>query len=244
MPGGDRSLARRAILGGGAAALAVGALPFPAGAASPSDKPSAVKGTAFAIDIRLPGLLHAVVARPPLPGWRLVGVDDAEARRMDRVVGVIRLEPAFAGGIVRLGGVAVVARDTWAALRARDALRPVWEETAEIGGELAQPFFVPETAEPLMEPPSATVRVGRDRCAVWARTRDPRRLRQELSALLGLAPDAVTLHPTASACGQDVSNPAYAVEAALLSRAMGGAPVSLVWTAADDLPFRHRAAWA
>ncbi|TXN22709.1 hypothetical protein [Methylobacterium sp. WL9] len=237
-------MARRTVLGGGAAALAMGAFPFPAGAASPSDGLPASKEATFATDIRLPGLLQAVVARPPLPGWRLAGFDDAATRRMDRVVGLIRLEPTFAGGIVRLGGVAVLARDTWAALRARDALRPVWEETAEIGGEPAQSFFVPETAEPLMEPPSATVRAGRDRCAVWTRTRDPRRLRQELSALLGLAPDAVALHPTPSACGQDVSNPAYAVEAALLSRAMGGAPVSLAWTAADDLPFRHRAAWA
>ncbi|GEP00687.1 hypothetical protein [Methylobacterium haplocladii] len=224
--------------------LVSGALPLGAGMGAVKSTLPTSRTAAFVTDIRLPDLLHAVIARPPLPGWRLTGLDDAAALRMGRVAGVIRLEPANAAGIARLGGVAVLARDTWTALRGRDALRPIWKETVEIGDEPARSFFIPETAEPLMEPPSATVQAGAGRCAAWTHTHEPEALRKALAACLDLAPDAVTLHPPPSVCGQGASNPAYAVEAALLSRAMAGAPVSLTWTVADDLPFRRGSPWA
>ncbi len=84
-------------------------------------------GGTFGADVRLPGMLYAVIARPPRLYAPLRGVDDAAAKAVPGVVRTVRLPtleapPRFAA----LGGVAVVARDTWAALRGRDALRLDW----------------------------------------------------------------------------------------------------------------------
>lgn len=242
---------RRSLLVSGTVAASVTlALPFrrpSAASARTNDAPPASQAV-FATDIRLPGLLHTVVARPPLPGWRLAGLDPSRALRVNGVVGLIRLAPWGGKDFTCLGGVAVLACDTWSALRGRDALVPTWEECvdAPLGStdDRTSGCFVPVTAEPLMEPPSATARAEQDRCTVWTSLCRPEPIRRTLAALLGLTPDTVTLHTTASAVAADrVSNPAYAIDAARLSRAMGGAPVSLTWTREDDIPFRDRPVW-
>jgi CO/xanthine dehydrogenase Mo-binding subunit len=72
----------------------------------------------YGIDVRVDGMRFAAIARCPVIGGRPQTVDDADARKLPGVVDVIRLDH----------GVAVVASDTWAALRARDALRVTWDE--------------------------------------------------------------------------------------------------------------------
>ena len=79
----------------------------------------------FGIDIRLPGQLTAVVARPPVFGARLASVDDGAARAVKGVKAVLRV-PLDRGA----EGVAVVADGYWQATQGRDALKLQWDTSA------------------------------------------------------------------------------------------------------------------
>jgi isoquinoline 1-oxidoreductase beta subunit len=82
------------------------------------DAPAKVDGSAkFGLDMRLPGMLFAVVARPPILGARLVHLDDTAARAVAGVVDV-KTVPS---------GVAVYGTNTWAARKGRDALALEWD---------------------------------------------------------------------------------------------------------------------
>jgi isoquinoline 1-oxidoreductase beta subunit len=83
---------------------------------------------AFGIDTVVPGMLYASIERCPVFGGTLVSVDDAAAREVAGVVAVIQLgnatsPPAFNP----LGGVAVLATNTWSAQKGREALKIVWD---------------------------------------------------------------------------------------------------------------------
>lgn len=73
----------------------------------------------FSLDIRRPGQLTAMVAHPPRFGARLAGFDDTAARAVAGVVDVVAIPT----------GVAVVARDTWSAMKGREALQVRWDES-------------------------------------------------------------------------------------------------------------------
>lgn len=82
----------------------------------------------FAADVRLDGMLVAVVARPPVVGGKAKKIDSAAALAVAGVKKVIELpapKPPFA--FQSLGGVAVIADTTWAAMRGRAALKIEWE---------------------------------------------------------------------------------------------------------------------
>jgi isoquinoline 1-oxidoreductase subunit beta len=93
------------------------------------DTPGVTRGAIpFGIDVRVPGMLRAVIARPPALGATVRAVDDADARQSPGVRHVLRVAavgPAERPGVSE--GVAVVAADTWSALQGRDALRIEWE---------------------------------------------------------------------------------------------------------------------
>jgi isoquinoline 1-oxidoreductase beta subunit len=81
----------------------------------------------YGIDVRLPGMLTAVIARPPVFGGKVASVDDAAARAIAGVKAVLRV-PLDRGG----EGVAVVADGYWAAKQGRDALKLTWN-TEKVG---------------------------------------------------------------------------------------------------------------
>ena len=84
------------------------------------DSPSKCDGTAiFTIDVKLPGLLAAVIAWPPSFGAKLVSFDGADAKNVKGVTDVVEVPE----------GVAVVATGTWAALQGRRALKVQWDES-------------------------------------------------------------------------------------------------------------------
>lgn len=88
------------------------------------DSPAKINGTAlFGIDVHEPGMLTAVIARPPVFGGKVKSFDGAKARALPGVREVVAI-PA---------GVAVVADDFWQALKGREALEVAWDE-----GEWAQ----------------------------------------------------------------------------------------------------------
>ena len=93
------------------------------------DGPGIVKGTAiFGADVRLPGMLVAVVARPPVVGAKLARYDAKRALAIPGVKKVVELAaPSAPYAFKPLGGIAVVATDTWSAMRGRAALELVWD---------------------------------------------------------------------------------------------------------------------
>lgn len=77
----------------------------------------------FGQDVRREGMVYAVAARPPVVGGRLDGYDRAAAMAVPGVLDVVEL-PVFEFPMryQPLGGVAVVATNTWAAIQGREAL--------------------------------------------------------------------------------------------------------------------------
>ena len=94
------------------------------------DSEAIARGQAqYGMDMRLPGMVYAVVARPPVLGGKLRSVDNSEALKVPGVLRVVEL-PGFTGAPMfkPLGGVAVVATNTWAAMQGRKALKITWDD--------------------------------------------------------------------------------------------------------------------
>lgn len=88
------------------------------------DSQAKCTGTAlYTIDVKLPGLLTAVIARPPAFGAKLVSFDPASAKAIKGVTDVVEVPE----------GVAVVATGMWPALQGRRALKIQWDSS---GGKL------------------------------------------------------------------------------------------------------------
>ena len=85
------------------------------------------KGT-FGIDARMQGMVYASIERSPVIGGKLKSVDDKEARKVPGVEQVVEIPAATPPyGFKALGGVAVIANNTWAAMKGREALKVEWE---------------------------------------------------------------------------------------------------------------------
>ncbi len=94
------------------------------------DGPDIVTGKAqYGIDTRLDGMLYAVVARSPVLGGKVLRYDASEALKMPGVVKVVEIQVMVPSAKFHpLNGVAVVAVDTWTAIKARNALQIQWED--------------------------------------------------------------------------------------------------------------------
>jgi isoquinoline 1-oxidoreductase beta subunit len=97
--------------------------------------PRIVKGdSTYGIDVKRPGMVYAVVARPPQLFGKIGSVDDAKALAVPGVLKTVRLpDPTPPALFQPLGGVAVVARDTWAAIEGRRALEITWRDGPNAG---------------------------------------------------------------------------------------------------------------
>jgi isoquinoline 1-oxidoreductase beta subunit len=82
----------------------------------------------FGMDARMPGMVYASIERPPVFGGKLKTYDDAEARKVRGVSKTLTIPPFKAPyGFQALGGVAVIADNTWAAMQGRKKLKVDWE---------------------------------------------------------------------------------------------------------------------
>jgi len=98
-----------------------------------TDTPGKVDGSAvFGLDVRVPGMLYAVVARCPTFGGKPAKYNAAKAMGVSGVRHVVEI-PAGGPGVFSAGGVAVVAENTWAAIQGRDALEIQWERGLHAG---------------------------------------------------------------------------------------------------------------
>ena len=85
----------------------------------------------YGIDTRLPGMKYAVIARPPVTGGKLVSFDSTDAMKVSGVEKVMEVQGwPWPSKFQPLGGVAVIARNTGAAIKGRDALKIVWDDGA------------------------------------------------------------------------------------------------------------------
>jgi isoquinoline 1-oxidoreductase beta subunit len=237
------------------------------------DGPDIVAGRGmYGIDTRLDGMLYAVVARPAVYGGKVVSYDAGDAMKVPGVVRVVEIPGTPPPSEFQpLGGVAVIATNTWAAIQGRGVLKIQWDdgpngsydstvykaalETAarapgkvvrNDGGVAAAmttaarrvqaEYYIPHMTQAPMEPPAATARIVDGRCEVWACVQAPQATRDRVSNRLGLSLDRVTVNVTLLGGGFGrKSKPDYAVEAALLSKAVDGKPVKVTWTREDDI---------
>ena len=177
---------------------------------------------AFGIDVRLPGMLTAVVARPPVFGAKLKAVDDQAAKAIAGVKAVLRV-PTDRGG----EGVAVIATGYWPAKQGRDALKLEWDTqgldkpdttrllaqyralAAQTGAiamqadmaplaqapqKISAEFTFPYLAHAPMEPLNCTVKVDGDRAELWMGTQMPGMDALAAARVLGIAPQNVKVH--------------------------------------------------
>jgi len=82
----------------------------------------------YGADVEFEDTLYAVIARPPVYGAKVKSIDDSAALKVTGVQKVMRIDGAGQpAGFSPLGGVAVVASNTWAAMEGRKALKIEWD---------------------------------------------------------------------------------------------------------------------
>jgi len=218
----------------------------------------------FGLDVRVPGMLRAVIARPPALGSTPKSIDDAAARDVRGVITVVAIG----------AGVAVVARNTYAARKGRDALLIEWQaapgaplDTERLrtdyqklssthapfvarndgdvgpllsGGahqHLEALYEVPFLSHAPMEPLNCAAHWRADRCDVWTGTQMQSPDRAAAAEVAGLPPEKVFIHTLLLGGGFGRrANPAsdFVREAVELSKRLAK-PVQVVWTREDDM---------
>jgi isoquinoline 1-oxidoreductase beta subunit len=102
-------------------------------------------------DVRLPGMKYAVIARPPVTGGKLVSFDASDAMKVSGVEKVMEVQGwPWPSKFQPLGGVAVIARNTGAAIKGRDALKIVWDDGAN--GKYSSAAYRTELEEAARKP--------------------------------------------------------------------------------------------
>ena len=85
----------------------------------------------YGADVRLLDMKYAVLVRPPVVGGKLVSFDAKDALAVPGVEQVIEAQGwPWPSKFQPLGGLAVIARNTGAAIKGRDALKVVWDDGA------------------------------------------------------------------------------------------------------------------
>src|SRR5215467_2359545 len=225
------------------------------------DIPEKVNGSAtFGMDVKLPGLLTARIARSAVFGGKVKSVNDAKAKAVPGVKHVVQIS----------NGVAVVGDNYWSATKGLQALEIVWDEgpmaTLTSDGilkkyaELAQKpgkearkqgnadatyasapkkfervFEAPFLAHATMEPMNATADWKPTSCDVYVPTQGQTACHMAAITASGLSMDKVKIHTTYLGGGFGRRGEAdYVTEAVEISKAVK-APVKVVWSREDDM---------
>jgi isoquinoline 1-oxidoreductase beta subunit len=219
----------------------------------------------YAIDVMLPGMMTAVVARPPRFGGKARSFDATKAKAVVGVVDVVEIPR----------GIAVLARDTWSARKGREALSIEWDESAaekRVTAQLLQEyhelargkeaviaahtgdadaalgravkrvtgeFEFPYLAHAPMEPLTAVCSLSPDKCEIWAGCQFQTLDQGAAAKITGLKPEQVVIH-TLAAGGtfgrRATPDSDYISEVTSIAKAVGGKyPVRLIWTREDDI---------
>lgn len=83
----------------------------------------------YGIDAKVEGMVFAVVARPPVYGGKVKTFDAAETLKVQGVLKVVQIDvPTFPSAFQPLGGIAVIAENTFAAIKGRSLLKIEWDD--------------------------------------------------------------------------------------------------------------------
>ena len=230
------------------------------------DVPPKTNGTAqFTLDVTFPGMLVALLQRPPLFGATVKSFDASAAKAVPGVVSVVQVP----------GGVAVVAKGFWAAKQGRDALKVDWDDskaekrssdaimaeyrqlaeqpgmsarkdgdaTKALAGavkKISASYAFPYLAHAPMEPLDAVVKLTADSCEIWAGDQFQTVDQANAAHTAGLDPQQVKIHTlyAGGSFGRRANTQSdYIVEAVSIAKALGanGTPVKLQWTREDDI---------
>ena len=214
----------------------------------------------FGIDVKVPGMLYASLARCPVFGGNVASFDATKAKAVPGVRQVVQID----------NGVAVLADSTWAAMQGRQALDIKWNEgpaasltseaiwkmfeeysardgvVGEQEGDVDRVFAngyktidavydLPYVSHSPMEPMNCLADVRSDRCEIWVPSQTPQSVQNTAAEITGLPKDKVVVHVTllGGGFGRRLDND-YAEEAVKISKA-AGVPVQLLWTREDDM---------
>ena len=220
-----------------------------------------VNGTAqFGIDVRVPGMLTAVVARSPVFGGKVRSFDGTAAKAIPGVRHVVQIS----------SGVAVVGDGYWPAKQGRDALKVSWDEgpvaqvsSASISSLFAQRatqdgavarhdgdavaalagaaqrveavYEMPFLAHATMEPMNCTAHVRADGVDIWAPTQFQTGVQMIGGQIGGIAPEKVAVHTTYLGGGFGRRFELDFIMEALETSKAAGAPVKVIWSREDDI---------
>src|SRR5688500_1764805 len=219
----------------------------------------------YTIDLKLPGMLTAMVAHPPLFGATVKSFDPAPAKAVKGVVDVVQISR----------GVAVVAENTWAAMKGREALTVEWDDSAaekrgsaelfaeyltladqpgevvaatrgDVDGAMAKAtktieatYQFPYLAHAALEPMDAVAHKTGDVLEIWGGHQMPDLYQAVASQIAGVKPENVTLHVMKTGGGfgrRAVTDADIIVEAVETAKVIGWkAPVKVLWTREDDM---------
>jgi nicotinate dehydrogenase subunit B len=214
-------------------------------------------GIAYVQDIRLPGMVHGRIVRPPRPGSKLDSVDIAAVQAMPGVVAVVR-DGSFLGVVAEREEQAIKARqaliesakwtlgpelpdpakiyDVLLALPAEDTVisnkqAPVPEGATVIEATYRKPYM----AHASIGPSCAVAEFKNSEMTVWTHSQGIFPLRNHLSLGLRLPiADIRCIHAEGSGCyGQNGADD-VGLDAALLARAVAPRPVRLQWMRDDE----------
>jgi len=227
------------------------------------DTPGKVDGSGiFAMDVKIPGLLTAVIARPPVFGGKVKSFNADKAKAIPGVKDVIQIDR----------GVAVIANGFWPAKLGRDVLEVVWDDgplstldsktqtqqyadlakqtgaVAKKEGDVAAAkskavknfdvvYDMPYLAHAPMEPLNCVADVKADSCEIWVGTQFQTVDAMTAAGITGLKPNQIKLHTTLLGGGfgrRAVLDAHFVSEAVQVSKAIK-APVKVVWTREDDI---------
>ena len=223
------------------------------------DTPPKVDGSAlFGIDVKVPGLLVAVVARPPVFGGKVVSFDATKARAVPGVRDVVQIS----------SGVAVVADGYWPAHQGRAALEVKFDDgpNANVSSESIRKLLVdaaarggvtalkkgdvpPATMGPIveaeyelpflahatMEPMNCTADVRADGVEIWAPTQGQTWVQQLGAKIGGVPQDKVNVHTTYLGGGFGRRIELDFVTDALEASKAVKAPVKVIYSREDDM---------
>src|SRR5437867_1722240 len=227
------------------------------------DTPEKINGKGmFGLDVTVPNMLVAVVARPPVFGGKVRSFNADKAKAVAGVRDVVQIDR----------GVAVVAEGFWPAKLGREALQIEWDEgslatldsnaqreqyaaLAKESGVVAKKegdaaaamnqgtkkleaeYEVPYLAHAPMEPLNCVADVRADGCDVWTGTQFQTMEQMIAAQTAGLKPQQVKIHTMLLGGGfgrRAVPDSHFVQEAVQTSKAVK-APVKVIWTREDDI---------
>ncbi len=197
------------------------------------DTPSKVDGSAeFGLDVKLPGMLHAVLAQSPVLGGKVKTLDSGAAEKMPGVRKVMTTE----------SGVVVVADHFWQALKARNALAITWDagsnahlDNTAIRARLSAAYYLPLLAHATMEPMNCTADVKADGCDLYVGTQVQQVAQTTAATAAGLSPAQVGVYTTLIGGGFGRRLEIDFIPAAVEASKALGKPVKVIWTREDDM---------